>query len=34
MRERAGELGGSFNVEGLSEGGTRVLARLPLPEEE
>ena len=34
MGERAGELGGSLVVEALSEGGTRVLARLPLPEEE
>src|SRR5215218_230645 len=34
MGERAGELGGSLVVEALSEGGTRVLARLPLPEED
>jgi signal transduction histidine kinase len=34
MRERADELGGSLAVEVLPEGGTRVLARLPLPEEE
>ena len=34
MRERAKELGGSLVVETLSEGGTRVRARLPLPEEE
>jgi signal transduction histidine kinase len=30
MHERAGELGGSCTVETLPEGGTRVLARLPL----
>ncbi len=30
MRERAEELGGSFGVEALSEGGTRVRAGLPL----
>ena len=34
MRERAIELGGSLTVESLPEGGTRVCARLPLPEEE
>ena len=34
MRERATELGGSLFVESLPEGGTRVLARLPLPGEE
>jgi signal transduction histidine kinase len=34
MRERASELGGSLTVESLPEGGTRVCARLPLPEEE
>jgi signal transduction histidine kinase len=34
MRERATELGGSFAVEPLPEGGTRVRARLPLPKEE
>ena len=34
MRERASELGGSLVVEPLSEGGTRVCARLPLPKEE
>jgi signal transduction histidine kinase len=33
MRERASELGGSLVVEPLPEGGTRVRARLPLPEE-
>jgi signal transduction histidine kinase len=33
MRERATELGGSLAVEALPEGGTRVRARLPLPEE-
>ncbi|QIN83269.1 sensor histidine kinase [Rubrobacter tropicus] len=33
MRERATELGGSLDVEELPEGGTRVRARLPLPEE-
>src|SRR5215213_2176449 len=31
MRERAEELGGTLVVERGSEGGTRVLARLPLP---
>ena len=31
MRERAEELGGSLAVERIPEGGTRVLARLPLP---
>ncbi|MBA2715149.1 MAG: sensor histidine kinase [Rubrobacteraceae bacterium] len=31
MRERAEELGGTLAVEPGSEGGTRVLARLPLP---
>jgi signal transduction histidine kinase len=34
MRERATELGGSFVIEALPEGGTSVRARLPLPEEE
>jgi signal transduction histidine kinase len=34
MRERASELGGSFLVEPLPEGGTLVHARLPLPKEE
>ena len=34
MRERASELGGSFVIEPLPEGGTSVRARLPLPEEE
>ena len=33
MRERATELGGSLAVEALPGGGTRVRARLPLPEE-
>jgi signal transduction histidine kinase len=31
MRERAEELGGTLLVEPGPEGGTRVLARLPLP---
>jgi hypothetical protein len=32
MRERAEELGGSLTIEpAQEEGGTRVLARLPLP---
>jgi len=31
MRERAEELGGTLEVEPGPEGGTRVLARLPLP---
>ncbi len=31
MRERAEELGGTLTVERRPEGGTRVLARLPLP---
>jgi signal transduction histidine kinase len=30
MRERAAELGGSFNITSLPEGGTRVQARFPL----
>ncbi len=34
MRERAEELGGSCNVGSQPGGGTRVLARLPLPEGE
>lgn len=33
MRERAAELGGSCDVTIVPAGGTRVLARLPLPEE-
>jgi signal transduction histidine kinase len=33
MYERAAELGGSCVVESAPEGGTRVLVRLPLPEE-
>ena len=33
MRERAAELGGTCAVERTPEGGTRVLVRLPLPEE-
>ena len=32
MRERAEELGGSLRIEASPAGGTRVLARLPLPE--
>ncbi|MGH3145095.1 MAG: GAF domain-containing sensor histidine kinase, partial [Rubrobacter sp.] len=32
MRERAAELGGTCVVESIPSGGTRVLARLPLPE--
>jgi len=31
MRERAEELGGTLLVEAVPEGGTRVLARMPLP---
>jgi signal transduction histidine kinase len=31
MRERAEELGGTLVVEPVPEGGTRVLARLPVP---
>ena len=31
MHERAEELGGTLAVEPKPEGGTRVLARLPLP---
>jgi signal transduction histidine kinase len=39
MRERSEELGGSLRIErgafsSSNEGGTRVVARLPLPEEE
>ncbi len=34
MRERAEELGGKLSVEAPPEGGTCVLARLPLPHEE
>ncbi len=34
MRERAVELGGSCAVEPNPDGGTRVRARLPLPQEE
>jgi signal transduction histidine kinase len=34
MRERAEELGGTLRVEPGPEGGTRVLARLPLPTSE
>ena len=30
MRERAAELGGTCVIEALPQGGTRVLARLPL----
>ncbi|HEX6304626.1 MAG TPA: GAF domain-containing sensor histidine kinase [Anaerolineales bacterium] len=30
MRERAAELGGSFTIEGISGGGTRVRAQLPI----
>jgi signal transduction histidine kinase len=33
MRERAAELGGSCTIESASDGGTRVLARLPLVRE-
>lgn len=32
MRERAAELGGTFVIEPDSERGTRVTARLPLPD--
>ena len=34
MRERAEELGGTLTIEPVTEGGTRVLARLPLPTHE
>ena len=34
MRERAEELGGTLSVGALPEGGTRILARLPLPARE
>ena len=34
MRERLEELGGTLAVEAIPTGGTRVLARLPLPEKE
>jgi two-component system NarL family sensor kinase len=34
MRERAEELGGKLAVERNPEGGTRVLANLPLPGKE
>jgi signal transduction histidine kinase len=34
MRERAEELGGTLTIEQNPEGGTRVVARLPLPGEE
>jgi len=30
MRERVEAVGGTLSVSGLSQGGTRVLARLPL----
>jgi two-component system NarL family sensor kinase len=30
MRERAEELGGALSVEPVPEGGTRVVARLPI----
>jgi len=32
MRERAEELGGTCEIEPVADGGTRVIARLPLPE--
>jgi signal transduction histidine kinase len=31
MRERAEELGGTLTIDPIPQGGTRVLARLPLP---
>jgi signal transduction histidine kinase len=34
MRERAEELGGTLTIEPIPQGGTRVLARLPLPAKE
>ncbi len=34
MRERAEELGGNCAIEPSSSGGVRVLARLPLPDDE
>ncbi len=33
MRERAEELGGACEIESMPSGGTRVMARLSLPEE-
>jgi two-component system NarL family sensor kinase len=33
MRERAGELGGTCTIERGPSGGTRVRARIPMPEE-
>jgi two-component system NarL family sensor kinase len=33
MRERAAELGGTCTIERGPSGGTRVLARIPMPEE-
>jgi signal transduction histidine kinase len=32
MRERAEEVGGSFQIESTPHQGTRVIAHLPLPE--
>ncbi|MDP9477295.1 MAG: ATP-binding protein, partial [Actinomycetota bacterium] len=34
MRERAEELGGKCKIEPVPSGGTRVTARLPLPDEQ
>jgi signal transduction histidine kinase len=34
MRERAAELGGTCEVAPTATGGTRVLARLPMPDQQ
>jgi signal transduction histidine kinase len=33
MRERASELGGTYLIENIPSGGTRVIARLPIGKE-